>query len=280
MNRRRVFLIGSITVGIILIIFFKKQYMLKLPSKGSSSVDKQSKHEKPLFQYGILDAFINGAYKGDLTIRELKTYGDFGLGAPDLIDGELTLLGGKVYQTKWNGVTTEIDDSQYTPFAVVTSFRAQRKFDIVNQSDLNDLFKTLLVNMPHKNKFYAVKITGNFHKINARAFSPVKEPPYKPLSQLTAQQHIFKFENISGSMIGFYIPAYLSGINVSGFHFHFLSDDLKSGGHVIAMEGTNLQVELEELKTLSISVPTTPEFDQFQSDKANSRQVDVVEKGH
>ncbi|HMI64370.1 MAG TPA: acetolactate decarboxylase, partial [Puia sp.] len=52
-----------------------------------------------LFQYGIADAFVNGLYTGEYPVGQLKREGDFGLGAPDLVDGELTMSNGVVYQT-------------------------------------------------------------------------------------------------------------------------------------------------------------------------------------
>jgi len=60
-----------------------------------------------LYQFGIADAFVGGLYRGTLPVTQLKANGDFGLGAPDMLDGELTLYKGKLYQTKANGETAE-----------------------------------------------------------------------------------------------------------------------------------------------------------------------------
>ncbi|KAF5276818.1 hypothetical protein FQR65_LT16161 [Abscondita terminalis] len=50
-----------------------------------------------LYQYGVADAFVGGLYKGTLPLKALKLKGDFfGLGAPDMLDGELTMLDGKI----------------------------------------------------------------------------------------------------------------------------------------------------------------------------------------
>jgi acetolactate decarboxylase len=43
----------------------------------------------------------------------------------------------------------------------------------------------------------------------------------------------------------------LNGINVKGFHFHFLSTDRKHGGHVLNFIGENLKIEIAELKSLN-----------------------------
>ncbi len=38
----------------------------------------------------------------------------------------------------------------------------------------------------------------------------------------------FLFENIRGSLVGVYFPDYLDGINMPGWHLHFLSEDTYS----------------------------------------------------
>jgi len=34
-------------------------------------------------------------------------------------------------------------------------------------------------------------------------------------------------------MVGFWILSYASSLNVPGYHFHFVSDDRRHGGHVL-----------------------------------------------
>jgi len=48
-------------------------------------------------------------------------------------------------------------------------------------------------------------------------------------------------------MIGFYIPGYLSGINIVGLHFHYLSSDLGQGGHVLDLSSHLVKVEIAEI---------------------------------
>ena len=40
----------------------------------------------------------------------------------------------------------------------------------------------------------------------------------------------------SGWVIGFYFPSYLAGVNVNGFHFHFISDARDFAGHLLDIQ--------------------------------------------
>src|SRR4051812_41767604 len=84
-----------------------------------------------LYQFGVADAFVSGLYHGEWPLTTLKENGDFGIGAPDLIDGELTMYNGKVYQTKSNGQTAEAPEEAKTPFAFVSHFKADATFSFV-----------------------------------------------------------------------------------------------------------------------------------------------------
>src|SRR5690606_1613886 len=56
---------------------------------------RDAKENNTLFIAGHASAFIGGLYDGYLPYHQLKLHGDFGLGAPDKIDGELLVLNGK-----------------------------------------------------------------------------------------------------------------------------------------------------------------------------------------
>ncbi len=232
-----------------------------------------------LFQYGIADAFVNGLYEGELSIRELKQQGNFGIGAPNFIDGELTMLNGKIYQTNANGETFEAPDSLKSPLVFVCSFKAEIMISIPEIADIHSLFTKIEKLLPNRNSIYAIRISGDFSKMKTRAFSPVVKKPFKPLSQLLDQQHVFNFENTRGSMIGFYMPGYLAGINIVGLHFHYLSSDHKQGGHVLDAQSEHVMVEISEISGFDLKVPATTEFKTYDFTKGNSPALNVVEKG-
>src|SRR3954470_4409150 len=74
--------------------------------------------DSSLFTVGVGSGLIGGLYDGFYPYKLLKKHGDFGLGAPDKLDGELMIFKGKIYQTQHTGTTSEVDDKQVTPFAM------------------------------------------------------------------------------------------------------------------------------------------------------------------
>jgi acetolactate decarboxylase len=274
--------IFSITFAI---IFMHNTQAQSQTPVSSSNVRSTKIHTNPItnnvFQYGVAEAFVNGAYKGELSVAELKHYGDFGLGAPDNIDGELTIYKGKVYQTTADGKTREANKDLKTPFAVVSFFNeaSHDVYSISNTVNTKELYNKILDKLPARNSIYAIRISGTFDSVTTRAFPAVDEKQAKPLAQLMDTQHLFKFEKLNGTMIGYYMPAFLSGINISGLHFHFLSDDCKSGGHVIALSGHDLKITISPMDGVTVKIPSTPQFNSFQFKQDNTREVKTIEKG-
>ncbi|HYY26822.1 MAG TPA: acetolactate decarboxylase, partial [Chthoniobacterales bacterium] len=48
----------------------------------------------------------------------------------------------------------------------------------------------------------------------------------------------------------------------SGYHFHFLSDDRRGGGHLLQCSGKNLRIRFERLNDFHLSLPESEEFKQ------------------
>jgi acetolactate decarboxylase len=52
---------------------------------------------------------------------------------------------------------------------------------------------------------------------------------------------------VRGTLIGFRSPAFVKGINVPGYHLHFLADDRSSGGHVLDFEMSKGVLEIDSI---------------------------------
>ncbi|HCM20974.1 MAG TPA: acetolactate decarboxylase [Porphyromonadaceae bacterium] len=232
-----------------------------------------------LYQYGVADAFVGGLYKGTLPLKELKLKGDFGLGAPDMLDGELTMLDGKVYQTKATGKTVEPDDNFKTSMLFTTFFKADTVITIENPIGEKALWEQISKELKNKNAMYAIKITGKFDHIKTRAFPPVKNEPFPVISLIFDTQKFFEFSNTQGTLIGYHLPEYLNGINSKGFHFHFLSSDKTQGGHVLDFMAGNLKIEIAELRSFELNIPTDKDFQQFKFEPKDNEALKRVEQG-
>ncbi|GAA4790444.1 hypothetical protein GCM10023231_17930 [Olivibacter ginsenosidimutans] len=232
-----------------------------------------------LYQYGVADAFVGGLYKGVLPLKEVKLKGDFGLGAPDMLDGELTILDGNVYQTKATGKTIEPENGFKTPMSFVTFFKADTTLKIGTPISENALLKLINGLLSNKNSVYAIKISGVFEHVKTRAFPPIEKKPFPPITTIFDRQHFFTYSETKGTLVGFYFPEYLNGINSKGFHFHFLSVDKQQGGHVLDFRGKTLKIELAEQKNFELEIPQDDAFRNFTFETKRNEALERVEQG-
>ena len=89
--------------------------------------------------------------------------------------------------------------------------------------------------LPTSNIFYAIRIEGTFSYMKTRSV-PGQQKPYPPLVEVTRNQPVFEFSDVEGTIAGFRCPDYVSGVNVPGYHLHFLTRDNDAGGHVLEFE--------------------------------------------
>jgi acetolactate decarboxylase len=60
-----------------------------------------------------------------------------------------------------------------------------------------------------------------------------QKKPYPRLADVTKDQPTFEFENVSGTIVGFWLPEYVENVNVPGYHLHFINSNGSAGGHIL-----------------------------------------------
>lgn len=164
-----------------------------------------------LFSAGHAGAFVEGLYDAYYPYRLLHLRGNFGLGAPANLDGELVMLNGRFYQTKSTGVTTAMVDTGKTPYATVCYFRVDKVLKPAKPLTKEQLYRYIDSALSDQNGMYAIHIVGLFKSVRTRAFPPVYQKPYTPIAQMLDKQAFFSFENIQGDFVGFRLPDYMHG---------------------------------------------------------------------
>jgi len=208
-----------------------------------------------LFQVSTINALLDGEYAGAMTFGELKKHGTFGLGTVDALDGEMIGLEGKFYQIKADGVAYPVPDSMTTPFAVVTVFEADKTLSSPDSMDYEGLKDCLDEAIPDKSIFYAIKIKGTFQYIKTRSV-PKQEEPYPPLVEAVKNQTTFEFHDIEGTIVGFRCPdSVKGGVNVPGYHLHFITADRKAGGHLLACQLQNVIIGIDYTSEFYMVLP-------------------------
>ncbi len=212
---------------------------------GCASLQQQpDDKDDVLFQTSTLDALLEGVYDGDMTFGELREHGDFGLGTFDALDGEMIEIDHQVYQIKADGIAYRVDDTMKSPFAVVTFFEPDQTASSDKAMDCTQLEELLDSLLPTENIPYAFKLEGTFAYLKARSV-PRQTKPYPPLVEVLENQPIFEFQDVTGVMVGFRLPGYMEGVNASGYHFHFLTEDRTAGGHVLECQPQNVTIGID-----------------------------------
>lgn len=219
------------------------------------------------YHYSIWHAFVNKVFEGDITAAEVKANGDIGLGSYNLLDGELIMLNGKLYQAKEDGsVITPADDTKVV-YANATFFDRNDSFELGEVPDYETLRKHINEKLPTKNMFYAFKIHGEFTKMKCGGLHKQKKPFKEGLDVLIPNRPIFERENFSGTMVGFFCPEFIGDINAAGYHLHFVSDDETFAGHVMEFEAKNLKVEIDQIHEYKFVLPQTEAYMNVGFDK-------------
>ncbi|WP_207260939.1 acetolactate decarboxylase [Desulfovibrio sp. Huiquan2017] len=230
-----------------------------------------------LYQYATIDALLAGVYDGNLTMDRLLTHGDFGLGTLNGLDGELVVLDGVAYHAAAGGQTDIPAGAAMTPFACVTHFTPGIVLALPAIHGLDALNAAVTARLPSKNRFYAIRIDAAFDRVRTRAI-PRQTPPYAPLAEVTKQQVITDFSG-PGTLVGLYSPDFVKGINVPGFHWHFLTGDRTGGGHVLGCSFASTDAHLDEIRSFALDLPDSSDFDRLDLGGDRSRELKIVEQG-
>ncbi len=225
-----------------------------------------------LFQVSTSAALVEGLYQGAVQVSRLLEHGDFGLGTFVDLLGEMVIVDAVCYQALSDGTVQVVDESTLVPYAVVTRFTAEHSVErrgITSYDDLRSACDSLRVS---DNLFYAFRISGTFASITTRVMKPVRAG--MGLRDAAAVQQEFAFEATPGTLVGLWSPSYAASVSVPGYHFHFLSDDRRHGGHVLACSAQEVRIEKCEISEMRVSLPETAEF--LQADLSRSPAMDLM----
>jgi acetolactate decarboxylase len=230
-----------------------------------------------VYQYATINALMEGWFDGDMTLAALQKKGSFAIGTFNELDGEMIGFDNHFYQIKSDGKAYAVAPSQKTPFAVVTNFTKDKTASISQTLDLKKLYALLDSLSPNKNLYVGYKIKVKCQTIKTRSVSK-QTKPYPLMVDAVKKQSVFEMQTISGTLVGFRFPEYMKGLNVPGYHFHFLSDDKKSGGHVLDLSASNFEIEIDFMDDFELHIPNNEDFNRLNLTKTKAEDLEKVEK--
>ena len=113
----------------------------------------------------------------------------------------------------------------------------------------------------NQNIYYMIKATGEFKTMHVRSCF-ASQKPYPTLPEVASNQREFHFANTYGTVIAVWCPRYVTGINLPGWHFHYLSGDKTQGGHILGLSADHLAVKVNQIERFDLTLPRNPEFAQ------------------
>ncbi|RYL95711.1 acetolactate decarboxylase [Sporolactobacillus sp. THM7-4] len=233
-----------------------------------ASFQETNKDLSGVFQLSTMTSLLDGVFEGAMSYEQFKEHGDFGIGTFAHLDGEMIGFDDQFFRLRGDGTVTLLKSQDMTPFCSLTYFRPQITKEFRTPHDKKAFENELHRLVPSDNLFYAYRIDGVFRQVVTRTIAYQDHPV--PMIEAVKTQPVFHFENIRGTIVGFWTPSFAQGIAVAGYHFHFIDEKRQNGGHVLAyvLDHGTVQIDKKTHQTLY-----TPETESYL--KANLSRSDL-----
>ena len=235
-----------------------------------------------MFQVSTLQALALGYSRAVVNVGEIMRHGDIGLGTFEDVNGEMIVLDGHCYRADEKGNVSKADDETGVPFSSVTIFKEDRYCEIDSIDSIEKLKVFLDLRIEENfglNSMHIVRIDGSFKRVCARSESGYRAHHVTLKEALSATQRDFYFDDINGTLVCVYYPDYMDGINASGWHLHFVSEDRKRGGHVFDLSMEKGTAYFDKITNIEIILPREPAFDTYALKNASKDEIKSVEQG-
>ena len=232
-----------------------------------------------LNQVALLQSLAQGYFGGTVTVKDMRALGDTGIGTFEGLNGEMIMLDGTVYQALGDGRVVVAGDKVAVPYATVTYFDNDLSVELKDVRD-KEAFEEILnkeVRTCGENSFYMVKLHTEFSSILFRSEYGSQKPYPTLVEALKGKQTEFTAKNIKGTLVGLYCPNYMGGLNTPGWHFHFISDDRKQGGHILELSFKEGTVELDKTDKFTMILHNDPQFHEMNLAKDMSKDIKSAE---
>ena len=244
-------------------------------TRGESTRDDA--HSHLAFQTSTIDALLRGHVRGDLTIGELLSHGNLGIGTIDRLNGELIIVDGEAFVAHADGFVVAVDAATTTPFAVVCSFTEDAAGRLVEAATMDALTEQIDLLAPPEAACVAVRMEVEVARAHLRSVA-ADDTPDRTVADVLAAQSVFDVFDADAIVVGFRFPRDVEGLEVPGWHLHLITTDRSCGGHVLnlAIRGGRVAIALED--DLHIEVPKGVDPGRVGHDPTRARELRRLER--
>ena len=238
--------------------------------------------DNKMFQASTLQALVAGYTRSVITVQEVESLGNIGLGTFEGVDGEMILLDGVCYRAREDGTVVKPDPDTGVPFASAASVTDGTAFEMEETVGIDALKHELTSKLDETfalNSMHIATVSGTFDSVSARSESAYRADHVTLKDMLAVTQREFIFEKLDGTLVCVYYPDYMDGINAPGWHVHFLSEDRTQGGHVFDMSLVRGHAVMYRIDRIEIQLPTTLAFDTYSLKETSQKDIAEVEQG-
>jgi acetolactate decarboxylase len=82
----------------------------------------------------------------------------------------------------------------------------------------------------------------------------------QPLDEEEQDRPLFEYDDIEGTLAGFYTPRFIRALNFPGFHLHFLTADRGYGGHLHECRTERVRIGIQFVCRLELDLPVTLDY--------------------
>ncbi len=207
-----------------------------------------------IVQVHTISTLMEGRYDGEVTVGDLRGRGSFGIGTLQGLDGEVVVLDGEFWNIGTDGVARVPPDDALVPFAVLTELDDPVTSTVDGPLPRAEFEAELHRRLPDPDACWAVVATSRFTDVTFRSVAR-QTPPYRPFAEVLLTDEVLLHGTLDATLVGFCFPDWASELDVPGFHFHMLSDDHATGGHVYDYTAGTTQVTLSRCRSMHLEVP-------------------------
>ena len=202
---------------------------------------------KTLIQASTLNALMLGNFDETVSVKDFLHHADTGIGTYTGLDGEAIFEDGVAYKATADGKVVVMKPEDGVAFGTVAKFdESVPTVELRDIADIEAMKKALAPYVAgNQNIFYMIKATGEFKTMHV------------------------------------WCPRYVNGINLPGWHFHYLSGNKSQGGHILGLSADHLTVKVNQIQRFDLTLPRNPEFahrDLCEDLSAKTAAVEGVKK--
>jgi len=187
----------------------------------------------------------------------------------------MVVLDGVAYKAAYDGSITAMGAQELTPFANVAFIGDGATVESSFEGGYDGLLAALNALVPDGNMPVVFRIEGTYTGVTVRSV-PEQEEPYPPLTDVVQNQAVFETQQVRGVIVGFRFPGYMGDINTTGYHLHFLSDDLSFGGHLLDIGSGTFTLQYQTLSEFTMTLPDSISL--YNLSETTEEDIRVVEQ--